>query len=54
MNDTDGRKLAKLENETENQDRRIASLEKNQRWGVLALIGLMLKGAFDFIKGGIQ
>ncbi len=31
---------------------RVAGLEKNQRWGILTIISLMLKAVFDFFQGG--
>ncbi len=30
---------------------RVVGLEKNQRWGVLTIISLMLKAVFDFFSG---
>ena len=44
--------IAKLNERSENQKDRITKLETNQRWGVLTLLGLMLKAAFDFFSKG--
>ncbi len=30
---------------------RVEGLEKNQRWGILTIISLMLKAVFDFFSG---
>lgn len=44
-------KIAVLKNEQENQERRLSSLESNQRWVVLGIIGATIKAAFDLLKG---
>lgn len=44
--------VSKLEERSENQAERIDKLEKNQLWGVLTILGLVLKQAFDFTTGG--
>ncbi len=31
---------------------RVEGLEKNQRWGILTIISLMLKAVFDFFSKG--
>lgn len=35
-------------------EHRIESLESDRRWGILTIIGLMIKAAFDYFKGGGQ
>ena len=44
--------IAKLEERSENQGDRIEKLETNQKWGVLTILGLLAKAAFDYLTGG--
>ena len=48
--------LARLDERSNSQDDRVSDLEKNQRWAVLGIIGLVAKAVFDVVisKGAGQ
>ena len=46
---TEQERLARLEANQENQERRIEKLENNQRWGVLTILGLLIKTIMDIL-----
>jgi hypothetical protein len=48
------RDQAVTKNEQQNIERRVSSLEGNQKWVVLAIIGSVVKMLFDVMKGGGQ
>ena len=48
----DEKTLAKLEERSTQQADKIEKLENNQRWGVLTILGLVAKAAFDYMTGG--
>ena len=48
----DDKTLAKLEERSENQGDRIGKLEATQKWGVVTILGLLAKAAFDYMTGG--
>lgn len=48
----DEKTLAKLEERSESQGQRIDKLEGNQRWGILTILGLLAKAAFDYLASG--
>lgn len=50
--DRERERLARLENEAENLKDRVKSLEGNQKWGVLAVLSLVIKALADFISRG--
>jgi hypothetical protein len=50
--DRDRERLARLEAQTEDQRDRIKSLEGNQKWAVVTILGLVIKTIFDFISKG--
>jgi len=53
MHDEDLRtRLAVAETKQADIERRVSSLEGNQKWVVLAIIGAVAKGIMDFVKWG--
>ncbi len=46
--------VARLDERAKSQERRIASLENNQRWGILAILSLFLEAASEWIQKGGQ
>ena len=48
----DEKTLAKLEERSEGHGERIKNLEGNQKWGVITILGLLAKAAFDYMTGG--
>jgi hypothetical protein len=48
------RLTAALEERSKNQAERIEKLETNQRWGIMTILGLIAKTAFDYLNGGPQ
>ena len=44
--------LAKLEERSEQHADKIDKVENNQRWGILTILGLLAKAAFDYMTGG--
>ena len=45
----DGERLAVLETMVKAMDERIKSLEGNQKWGVLLILGMVGKALFDLL-----
>ena len=48
----DDKAIATLEERSKNDGERIKSLENNQKWGVITILGLLIKAAFDYMTGG--
>lgn len=48
----EGEKIAVLKNQADYNEKRIESLEANQKWGVLTILGLAAKALFDFVSRG--
>lgn len=48
----DEKTLAKLEERSTQQASRIEKLETNQKWGIMTILGLLAKAAFDYLSGG--
>ena len=46
---TEQERLARLEAQKDDLERRISGLEANQKWGVLTVLGLVLKTIMDFV-----
>jgi cell division protein FtsB len=44
--------LAVLKNEQKNLERRIDKLEQSNRWGITAILGIVLATVAEFLKGG--
>jgi len=49
---TENERVAVVETKSNEHDRRIAALEANQKWGVMAILSLVAKMAFDFVTKG--
>lgn len=47
----DGERIATLEADAKNAERRVAKLEDNQRWGVLTVLGLIANAVFSYFTG---
>lgn len=45
----DEKLVARLDERSQGQEERIKQLEKNQRWGVLTVLGLIGKAVFDYL-----
>jgi hypothetical protein len=46
---TEQERLARLEAQKDDLERRISGLESNQKWGVLTVLGLVLKTIMDLV-----
>jgi len=51
MGEHDG-DISKLTERSENANERIKKLEDNQRWGVITMLALIAKAAFDYMTKG--
>lgn len=55
MSETDGERIARLEEKMNSLERRLAKLEANQKWGVTTILGLVMAGIYQvFTTGGIS
>ena len=52
MGEHDG-DISKLLERSENSNDRIKKLEDNQRWGIITILGLLAKAAFDYLTRGV-
>lgn len=46
---TEQERVVKLETQHDELQRRITQLESNQRWGVMAILGLVFKSIMDLV-----
>jgi len=52
--DNDKVEIAKLNERSTNHKDRIEKLEDNQKWGVMTILALLAKAAFDYFGKGPQ
>lgn len=52
MTDSEEAKIAVLQSECRNLERRIDKLEQSNRWGITAILGIVLATVAEFLKGG--
>ena len=48
----EGRREGVVDTKIESLDKKVERLETNQRWGVLTILGLLLKAAFEYFQKG--
>jgi hypothetical protein len=48
----DEKLVATLEERSKHQADRLEKLESNQKWGIMTILGLLAKTAFDYLSGG--
>lgn len=53
MSETDGERIARLEEKMNSLERRLAKLEANQKWGVTTILGMVGAGIYSFLTSGV-